>query len=167
MLLLERARRVRASGCSGADELAGGIDVGDGLVLTVAHALRGARTVTVDDSPGTMVALDHRIDAALVMTDGRLPPIGFAAGRPGPASVVTDRGTPPIDVTRRVTVRIDEPRDGAIYERAALILDASMEHGDSGSGVVDNAGRLVGMVFAASRQTPRAHAVLPVARFSP
>jgi S1-C subfamily serine protease len=155
----DRAREIRAAGCSGADELAAGMDIGDGLVLTVAHVLRGASTVAVDGDPATVLALDLRADAAVVSTARRLPVMPFAAGASGPASLVTDHGSRPVGVLGRVTVQIDEPRDATTYERAGLVLDRPVAPGDSGAGVVDAGGRLVGMVFATSRERRRSYAV--------
>ena len=81
---------VRAGGCSLVDELAVGSVVGEGLVLTVAHVLRGASSVRVDGRAGDVVALDHRIDAALIATDLDAAPVEFAdAPQPGAADSPT------------------------------------------------------------------------------
>jgi S1-C subfamily serine protease len=141
---------VHAAGCSLRDALARGIVVAPDAVLTVAHVLRGATGVTVDGSPGTVVAIDPRIDAALVRvrtTSGTVAPAPSA--EPGPA-VLEGR---PITVTQTVTADVDEPHDDTTYRRAALVLAGHVERGESGSAVLDPRGRLLGMVFAASRDT--------------
>lgn len=155
MVAEHRAVEVRASGCSLGDRLATGFDLGDGSVLTVAHALRGATSVTVDGRPGAVVAIDHRIDAAVVVDALRRPPAAIAStgGVVGPATMAGGSGGRPVIIDREVTVRIDEPRDDTTYERAGLVLGGDVERGDSGAGIVDSSGRLIGMVFATSRRT--------------
>ena len=141
---------VRAAGCSLVDELSKGIVVADGRVLTAAHGLRGATAVTVDGEPATVVALDHRIDAALlaVPTTGR--PVAIATEvAPGPARI----DGRPVVVERLVVASVEEPRDDATYRRRALVIDGDVRPGDSGSGVRQPDGQLIGMVFAASTRT--------------
>ena len=148
---------VRAAGCSLVDRLASGIVVADGYVLTAAHVVRGASTVTVDGTPGVVVAVDPRIDGALI-----------AVATSGPAavattSVATRRATidaQAVVIERRVVASIDEPMDDETYRRRALVLDGRVAHGDSGSGVFGPDGGLLGMVFAVStRQAAVAYAV--------
>jgi S1-C subfamily serine protease len=141
---------VRASGCSLVDDLARGIVVADGYVLTVAHALRGARSVSVADAGGVVVATDPRVDAALI-----------AAPIDGPAAKLADQvavgpatlGGRPIEVVRTVHANVEEPRDDTTYRRQALVLRAEVARGQSGSAVIGPAGVLLGMVFAASNRT--------------
>jgi S1-C subfamily serine protease len=148
--------RVAASGCSLADEVATGVVVADGLVLTAAHGLRGAREVRVDDRPARVVRLDRRTDAAIVAVpglDGAVV-VAPAAGR-GAVSVGLRGGAQPAEVRRVITADVDEPADSTAYRREALELDAAIAPGDSGAPVLDRDGRLVGMVFATSRGTDR------------
>lgn len=142
-----RSVAVRASGCSLADELATGLVVGDGLVLTVAHVLRRSTAVSVDDVPGTVVAIDPRIDAALIAADVRGPNVRFA-GEPatGRATVAGQ----PVVVSRIVGANVEEPLDDTTYRRGALVLDAVVGRGDSGAPVAGPDGALLGMVFATS-----------------
>jgi S1-C subfamily serine protease len=146
--LVARDVSVRAAGCSLRDALARGIVVAPGAVLTVAHVARGATGITVDGAPGVVVAIDPRIDAALVRartTTGPVVPAPSAA--PGPA--VLDGQ--PVTVERTVTADVEEPSDDTTYRRAALVVAGHVERGESGSPVLDPRGRLLGMVFAASR----------------
>jgi S1-C subfamily serine protease len=139
---------VHVAGCSLRDAVARGIVVAPGVVLTVAHVVRGATAVRADGSPGVVVAVDPRIDAALVRvhtTTGAVVPA--PAGRPGPA-LLEGR---PVTVERAVTANVEEPHDDATYRRAALVLAGHVERGQSGSAVLDPRGRLLGMVFATSR----------------
>jgi len=158
LIEFDRTREVRFSGCSRVDELAVGIDIGDGLVLTVAHAVRGATAVTADGTPAEVVAIDHRVDAALVSVDERLSPLVLGPGE-GSLRLVTADGARAVGVEREVTVRIEEPRDGTVYERDGLVLDVVVAAGESGAAVVDGDGVLTGMVFATSRTSERSYAV--------
>ncbi len=142
-----RTVEVRAGGCSLVDELAVGSVVGEGLVLTVAHVLRGASSVRVDGRRGDVVALDHRIDAALIAADLDAAPAEFAdSPQPGAA----DLPDGPVRVTRVVDANVDEPRDDTTYQRHALVLDGDVVKGESGSPVVAPDGSMLGMVFATS-----------------
>ena len=109
--------------------------VADGYVLTVAHVVRGASTVTVDGAPGVVVAVDHRIDAALI-----------AVATHGPAAVATmasssRSGQATIDgrpvVVERPRRRLDRRAEPTTRrtDDSALVLDGQVTHGDSGSGV--------------------------------
>lgn len=138
---------VRAAGCSLVDQLARGMVVSDGYVLTVAHVVRGASTVTVDGAPGVVVAVDPRIDAALIAVATHGPAAATAASVANRRASIAGR---PVVVERLVVASIDEPSDGETYRRRALVLDGQVTHGDSGSGVFGPDGGLLGMVFAAS-----------------
>ena len=141
---------VRASGCAAVDDVASGVVVAPGHVLTVAHVLRDATTVTIDGVPGVVVALDARLDAAVVAaaTDG--PPVTLASDvGAGPARI----GRQVVTVRRVVVAEVEEPRDATTYTRRALVLDADVGHGDSGAAVLADDGALLGMVFASSTRT--------------
>jgi S1-C subfamily serine protease len=149
----ERVVAVRATGCSLVDDVATGFDLGDGLVMTAAHTLRDATGVAVDGRSTQVLVVDHRTDVALLSAATRRPPVTLAStgGDLGPATLLAPEGTRTVDVVRHARIRIDEPRDAATHERDGLVLDADVAAGESGSAVVDRAGRLVGMVFAVSR----------------
>jgi S1-C subfamily serine protease len=165
------ALAVRAAGCSAVDSLATGARVRPRLVLTVAHVLHGADAVTVDGQPATVVALDDRLDAALLSvapSAGADAPVEMAA-RPssGAARVVTADGASAAPVSR--VVEADVEVDGAgtsdptprstLVHRRVLELARAVESGESGAPVVDRRGRLIGMVFATSREGDRSYAV--------
>ena len=106
--------------------------------------------MTVDGEPATVVALDQRIDAALLAapTTGRPAAIATEVA-PGPAQI----DGRPVVVERLVVASVEEPRDDATYRRRALVIDGDVRPGDSGSGVRHPDGQLIGMVFAASTRT--------------
>lgn len=162
---------VRASGCSAVDTVAVGWRANDKVVFTVAHAVQGSTGVTVDNSPASVVAIDLRTDVAVLRMPGRSKPI--LPGHSARVGLRLAAGERQVEVRghlldfaggRRVstTVRagptrpttIDEAADSTTYTRAAFSIDAGVEPGDSGSPVVDDHGRVLGMVFAASRTDP-------------
>lgn len=152
-----RSVSVRASGCSLADELATGFVAGEGLVLTVAHVLRRRSAVSVDGVPGELVAIDHRIDAALIAVEMSGPTARFAdEPATGPVTVAGRAAV----VSRLIDADVDEPRDDTTYRRRALVLGAVVARGESGAPVVGPDGTLLGMVFATSTANDsRAYAV--------
>jgi hypothetical protein len=141
---------VRASGCSLVDDLARGIVVADGYVLTVAHAVRGASSVSVAGTDGVVVATDPRLDAALIAAPIDGPPANVADRVAAGPAMLDGRQ---IEVLRPVRARVDEPRDNTTYVRQALVLRGEVARGQSGSAVIGPAGVLLGMVFAASNRT--------------
>ncbi len=152
-----RSVSVRASGCSLTDELAAGFVVDDGTVLTVAHVLHRRSEVAVDGVSGEVVAIDHRIDAALIAVETSGPAATFAdEPATGPVTVAGRAGV----VSRVVDADVEEPRHDATYRRRALQLDAVVARGESGAPVVGPDGTLLGMVFAASTASDtRAYAI--------
>jgi S1-C subfamily serine protease len=156
-----RGLPVSASGCSTIDEIATGVAVGEGLVLTVAHVLRGATGVRVAGRQGRVVVFDRRADAAIVAVDdaGTIVPLA-TADRPSPVWIGLRAGVRRATIDRLLTADVDEPADGTAYRRHALELQVEVEGGDSGAPVLNAEGGLVGMVFARSQTASgRAYAV--------
>ncbi len=148
-------------------QLATGVVVGDGLVLTVAHVLGDATEIQVDSRPACAIVVDRERDAAIVAVTGlRTPPVGLAeSAAPGgawlarPSHGSGSEPAPPAEVSaagirRRIVARVHDPVDAATYVRAALELKTQVAAGDSGVPVLDAHARLVGMVFAVSRERP-------------
>ncbi|MEJ7562249.1 MAG: trypsin-like peptidase domain-containing protein [Ilumatobacteraceae bacterium] len=138
---------VRVSGCELRDELATGIVVADGLVLTVAHVLDGRKRVSVDGTAGSVVAVDEHIDAALITADVRGPAVRFdVLARPGPVTITGNAAS----VTRVIDADVEPRGGGEPVRRRALVLDVPVRRGDSGAAVVGADGAVRGMVFAVS-----------------
>jgi S1-C subfamily serine protease len=172
----QRAAVIVTAGCGAANPTTGsGVAVGDGLVLTAAHVVAGSSLVRVAarppsdgpvDLPGleaqlepaTVVAFDRRLDLALLAT-GPDPDLS-ALSHPSPGlAEAGDRGTivggatsgdVPFVVTDRTTIEIDEVRGTGRARRRAYVLAAATAPGDSGAGLFDVEGRLVGLLFAES-----------------
>ncbi len=165
---------VSVSGCGLTEETGSGMLVDDGLVLTSAHVLRGARSVMVhrgDTSyPAEIVGFDPEMDLAYLEID----PIDAAdvpiasgeaeGGDTGSAWVVRRDGVERIDVRvrRRVTINTEDIYVDGATSRPGWELDAVIEPGDSGGAVVVD-GSVIGVLWARSRRFPgRSYAIDPV-----
>jgi S1-C subfamily serine protease len=154
---------VAATGCRLQPTRAVGTVVADGLVLTVAHAVAGEDEIVVSTGDGRdlaadVVAIDTERDAAILRVEhlGLDPLARRAAERGEPVQLlVIDDGrvlAEPAEVRRRVMLRTsDIYRDGE-HLRPGLEVAGEVEAGDSGGGVVGQDGRLVGIVWARSRE---------------
>lgn len=149
---------VNAVGCRPTPTLASGTLVARGLVLTVAHALAGEDHVTVTTADGrvhtaSVVAIDTINDGAVLdvpsLEVGQIAELGGEST--GRGTLVTKDGPQPVEILRAVQIRTqDIYRDGE-HVRSGYELQADVKPGDSGGAVLDGAGRLVGIAFAASR----------------
>jgi S1-C subfamily serine protease len=140
--------QVRATGC-GPDLAATGVRLDDGRVLTNRHAVRGERVV-VDGRVADRVRVGTGADLATIAGAGRGVGLRVAkeAAAPGEAVWVASRrgGRLTIEAARITSaVRGTGPDDPPFAWR----LDRSAVPGDSGGPVVDAAGHLVGIVYAA------------------
>lgn len=154
---------IEASGCRPTPTRAVGTVVGDGLVVTVAHAVAGETDIFVRSADGrahrgVVAAIDTRLDAAVLRVDGLESDavasrpyedgddITFVVVREGAVSRV------PVDVRRRVTIRTSDIYRRGEHLRPGLEVAAVVRAGDSGGGLVGTDGDLVGMVWSASRR---------------
>ena len=136
-------------------EVATGVAAGDGRVLTVAHPLSPGRAVRVGGRPARVVRLDRRLDLAVLAVPGLRAPAIRLGGGGARARIVVLRaaGARPVDapIRRRVTVAFrDQPGDPPRM-RPGLELAAAIDPGDSGAPVLDGRGRLLGVLYARSR----------------
>lgn len=129
--------------------------VDDGWVLASAHVVSGAGSVEVSgpfgSGVGEIVVVDVDADLALLRVDGATAaPLRVAAAESG--DVVTLAGGGPsgaVDTTvlRPVEVRIEAVRSTERTSRLGYEIDTRVALGDSGGGVFDADGALVGVVF--------------------
>jgi len=144
--------------------------VGNGLAVTVAHAfdnIRGFDVVAADgtSTPGSVVFRDSERDVAVIAFDDTSMPPAVRQGMEF-SSEVEDQtlrialhryeGTSVGEATvlRRVRLTLD-----GVGARAGLELEAEINPGDSGSPLIDDMGRIAGLVFASTRNRPNGWAI--------
>lgn len=157
------ALRLHLDNCrQGIGNRATAASIGDGLALTVAHSFDEVSGFEVVDSEGAstegqVVFRDRDRDIAVISFDAdRLSDVvqrGLELGIDSDAETLTvlyhrEDGvfTAPTTVLRRVTASLD-----GVGDRAAIEIEADIQPGDSGAAVVDDEGRIAGLVFASSR----------------
>ena len=157
--------------CDPGQEMGSGMIVAPGLALTAAHVVAGADEIVVvhdtRESVATVTGFDPEMDLAYLTFDAvptRSIVVGsdhVEAGDAGTAYVVRDGVvvTVPVRVRRRVNIRTEDIYIEGETLRPGFELDAEIEAGDSGGGLVVG-GRLVGVVWARSnRFDQRAYAI--------
>lgn len=138
--------------------------VGEGLALTVAHAVAGAeedlRLITPEgvEHSVSIVGFDPDRDLALLFA-GALEAPALLLGSPTTdqvgeiVTVTRDLAIERIDyrIRRRINTRSANIYDEGTVIRSALDVDAVAAPGASGAALVDEHGAIVGMVFAGAR----------------
>lgn len=143
-----------------------GFVAGPGLIVTNAHVVAGEDETVVQRSDGsevraTVVAFDPRRDLAVLsapgidrpalpLTDVEEGATGAVFGHPGGGPL----RAAPFQVGRTVTATGTDIYDRERTERKVLILAAGLAPGDSGAGLVDAQGRVVGVAFAIAPDRP-------------
>jgi S1-C subfamily serine protease len=171
---------IEARGCRLLPNQAVGVAVDDDLVVTVAHAVAGEQDIVVNTPdgrtlPASVAAIDPDLDAAVLHVDGlELPALqrrAFDGARGAPASIVRIEDgraeAVPVTIRRRVSINTTDIYRKGEHVRPGFELGASVVAGDSGSGVVDGEGRLLGVVWAASREADDRAWALPIEAYDP
>jgi len=153
-----------AEGCSLVAQLGSGAAVAEpGRVVTSAHTVAGALTITVIDTDGIehaaiVVGFDKDADlAALDVPSLDAPPLALAAGVTlGPGAFVSwtrDDGViiREVTVSKRLAVTIEDIYTDETVERSGIEVVGDIRVGDSGGAVADADGNLVGVAYASSR----------------
>ncbi|MDX2378261.1 MAG: serine protease [Acidimicrobiia bacterium] len=153
-----------AGGCSLVDTVGSGVVVErEGQIATVAHTIRGADEIAVVDADGrnhaaTVVAFDADSDLAVLDAPTlRVAPLPIGDVELGEGSVLVwdrDAGTSAkqVDVVKRLRISIEDIYVENTVERTGLEVEGSIEIGDSGAAVVSEAGEVIGIVYANSRE---------------
>jgi S1-C subfamily serine protease len=142
--------------------LGGGVVVDNSLVVTNAHVVAGAEQIVVTGVgsrplEARAVAFDPSRDLAVLRADGlAVDRLAFAPAQSGDSARVGrfeggEVAIAPAGVARRIVATGEDIYRDAGARRRALQLSAGISAGDSGAGVFDNAGALLGVVFARSR----------------
>lgn len=153
----------------GVDSEGSGWVVQRGRVVTNAHVVAGASSVVVRESGGTtvdratLVAFDPERDLAVLdVTDLRAPALdvgqnlgtgdqAYAAGYPGDGPFTIS----PQRVRDQVTALGTDIYQSGAVERQIYSLRGTIRPGNSGGPLLDQAGDVVGVVFARSTADPQ------------
>jgi serine protease Do len=152
----------------------------NGYILTAAHVVEGASTITVTLAdgrtfPGAVVASDSTLDVAVVkIADTGLPTIKLAAtGAVEVGQTVLAIGDPlgqyPGSVTVGVvsgldrSITVQDDLTGAPRDLSGLIqTDASINPGNSGGPLIDASGAAIGLISAGSASGAGINFAVPI-----
>ncbi len=154
---------VVTTGCGPSASTGSGVVIDlPGRVVTAAHTVAGADTITVVDEagqewPADLAAIDVAADLAVLAVDGfTAPPLNTADVTLG--SAVAFSWSPrdglrrqDVDVTTRLAITIDDIYGEESVQRSGLEIAADIEVGDSGGPVVSSDGAVIGIVYARSQ----------------
>jgi hypothetical protein len=130
-------------------EHATGFAAGGDRVVTVAHVLDAGRPLTVDGRRARVIHVDRAADLALLALPGlRAEPVRTSAGGPGGMRLLGHDAR----VRRAITATLRGAPGSRPTRRPALELAAVARPGDSGAPLLAADGRVVGVLFAASRE---------------
>lgn len=140
-----------------------GFTVAPDLVVTNAHVVAGQQRTTVVRPDGrrlraSVTVFDPARDLALLDVPGLgQAPLTLADGRVGTTAAVFGhpQGQDPLEVSpasirQQVNALGPDLYDLGVTRRAVFVLAADLAPGDSGGGLVDAVGRVVGVAFAIS-----------------
>ncbi len=158
---------IRALGCAVEPIRGAGAVIEGGFVLTAAHVVAGAHTLTVrpaspeaaDPITAHVVAIDPGNDLALLSTPGHslqeLPLLRAGANDRGVAIVFRDLApvAEPYVITRPVRVRILDIYHRSTVTRGGYQVAIEIDPGDSGAVLVGPTGAAVGVLYAKSQGT--------------
>lgn len=149
------ALRVRNIGCGGVAS-GSGFAIGDHVFITNRHVIGGAAVLQVSTYDGRDIDVVATgavtiADLALVWTRDPLPKtLTLASSDPAVGANVTAIGFPlggPLTTTHgKVLGYAQDPIGWSVLPM--LVNDAPIEHGSSGSPLIDDAGHLAGVVYA-------------------
>lgn len=155
--------RLSLTKCDGKPYMGSGFVVGDDLVVTAAHVVFDARTVTVRTDGGEMlaatpVAMDLKADTALLRTDQSLgadamkvseqePPQGSAL-----AALGFPLGANDLQIAQGIVSGLGSTIDyGDQHVDNVFTTDAATNRGNSGGPVINHSGVVIGLVSGGHR----------------
>jgi S1-C subfamily serine protease len=140
--------RVAAQPCDTPNRSFGfGVVIAEDLVATAAHTVEGARRqVSVDGHPAAVVAIDARTDLALLAVEVDAAPGRIADGSPRHAIVAVPDRPIDVEILRTGPLVVRDTTDRARYRREVHTFTPGVEDGTSGAPLVDDDGRVLGIV---------------------
>ena len=159
--------RVRNVRCGSGIATGSGFAVDEHTLITNEHVVTGAAELQVSTYDGQELsvraaAISTIADLAVVRTEQPLPAhVPLAAEQPGRGEAVSVIGFPlgrRMTTSRGTVLGLAEDPLGAMAEQV-LVTDAPVEHGSSGSAVLDADGEVVGVVYAGAVEGGQSFAV--------
>jgi S1-C subfamily serine protease len=156
----ELAVRVRNRACDGV-AVGSGFPVASHLLVTNRHVVEGAEELQLDTWDGSSVAVQiHRAaylyDLAVIETAQPLPRVAeLADADPAPGTPVTVVGYPEAGPLRQTRGEVLDSVAGERFDNAGKVLriSALVRHGNSGGPLLDERGKVVGVVYAIETAT--------------
>jgi S1-C subfamily serine protease len=157
---------ITATGCP-SESIGSGVVLEAG-VITNAHVVAGATEVLVTATdgrqyPAEIRAFDPVLDLALLdVGDILLPPLDVAKPQSGTETVALVRDDLnagaalqplPLSIERTINIFIADIYGAGRHERRGIEVHGDIGPGDSGAGIIDGNGAVVGVVFSASRRS--------------
>lgn len=175
------ASTVRVAGAAyqcGQTVTGSGFVIAPGRVITNAHVVAGVTEPVVEapgnlSRPGRVVYVDSSADLAVIAVDGLTVAALQLAAPPSNGDNVAVAGYPfggpyqvrPGRVESVGPVTLDE--NGTTSTRTILTLAANVDHGNSGGPVLNQDGRVVGVVFAKSASVSGVGYAVPLSVLAP
>jgi S1-C subfamily serine protease len=152
---------VAAQPCSTPNRSFGwGVVITKGLVATAAHTVEGPlRSLSVASHPARVAALDARTDLALLAVDLDAAPARITESSPRDATVAMPAGPIDVEILRTGPLVVRDATDRARYQREVHTFTPGVEDGSSGAPLVDDDGRVLGIVVLDSPGRGVAYAV--------
>jgi len=150
--------RIEVSTCDNNRSMGSGFVVGDNLVMTAAHVVdqAGSLSLQVDGvvSTARVIDFDYDADVALLRSEDSLTgrALELAAEKPRLGTELAVLGFPDwvqdLRVTKGVVSSLEHPLSYADFtvEKPVMVTDAAINGGNSGGPVVDRMGVVIGLV---------------------
>lgn len=161
--------KVLAAGCSGTHQ-GTGFFVTPQLMVTNAHVVAGATSVTVGGVPADVALYDPLNDIAILRVAMSATPLNFVASAPSAGTKAEVIGFPlngtrtisPSIIGGQITAQSRDIYDRQTFARTVLVVYSNIEPGNSGSPVLVR-GNVAGVVFSKSLSQSETDYAIPAA----